>query len=113
MPIFMIERDFVDQDSAAVESAALRALACSYRFDDLRWIRSFADEERHTITCVYEAASEEDIREHARVAMIPCGDVRAVTEIGPEMFEGRETEGAVEPTTSLIQVPSATRDGEL
>lgn len=112
MPLFIIDRDFGDHDEGALESAALRALACSYWFANFRWIRSFVNEERGIVTCCYEAKNEADIREHARVANIPCGDIRAVTEIGPEMFEGPGAEGGAEPIASLSDVPSPTRDVE-
>ncbi len=112
MPLFMIDRDFGDDDESSLELAALRALACSYWFDNLRWIRSFAHEGRSTVTCYYEADSEADIREHARIASIPCDNIRAVTEIGPEMFEGREGEGSAElidPSTDFL--PAASKGG--
>ena len=107
MPLFKIERPFkATDDDDALEAAALRALACAYWFQDLRWIRSFVDRDRDHVTCLYEAASEADIREHARIANIPCDDIREVHEIGPELFQGRSAEGAAPPQAPLAPPPA-------
>jgi thiamine biosynthesis protein ThiC len=49
--------------------------------DDIRWIRSYVLEEadgRVGTVCIYQATSEDAIREHARRADLPADEVIAV-----------------------------------
>lgn len=110
MPLYKVERDLDSFDENDLEGAALRALACAYWFQGMRWLRSYLDEEIGLSICIYQANSADDVREHAVAANIPCGEVREVIEIGPEMFEGRGTEGAAGPTAALTAEPSAPGD---
>jgi hypothetical protein len=51
--------------------------------DDVRWIRSYVLEEadgRVGTVCVYEGASEEAVREHARRADLPADEVIPVAD---------------------------------
>ena len=105
MPLYQIDRDLTGLDQNDMEGAALRALACAYWFEGMRWIRSFVNEETNHATCIYEANSAEDVREHAIVANIPCDEVREVKEIGPHLFEARGPEGAAEPSAPLTDLP--------
>ena len=105
MPLYQIDRDLGGFDEDEIEGAALRALACAYWFEGMRWIRSFVNEESSAVTCIYEANSADDIHEHAIVANIPCDEIREVTEIGPHMFEGRAADGATEPPVPLTDLP--------
>jgi hypothetical protein len=86
MPLYAIRRDLGGISRDELDAAAYRAIMCSYEFHDMKWVRSFWNPERGDILCLYEAASVEDVKEHARRSRIPCDDVSEVTEITPEMY---------------------------
>lgn len=84
MPKFIIRRDLPGATEAEVDAAALRALACIAEMDNrVVWLRSYWDRVAGHVRCVYEAASEAEIREHAEIARIPCDEVHEVTELSP------------------------------
>lgn len=87
MPLFSIRRDMTGMDEEQLEAASMRAAFCTYLFDErLHWIRSYFDAERHELRCIYEAASADDIREHARLAQVPCDEVTEVRELLAEPY---------------------------
>jgi hypothetical protein len=86
MPLYAIRRELGTISRDELDASASRAIMCAYDFENMTWVRSFWDPEAGNITCLYEAASAEDIREHARRARIPCDDVREVTEVTPELY---------------------------
>ncbi len=64
-----------DLEEAAVRS---RAVGDNEMSDDIRWIRSYVlQEEDGTVgtVCIYQASSEEKIREHAQRADLPVTEV--------------------------------------
>ena len=50
--------------------------------DDIRWIRSYVleDEDGVGTVCVYQASSEEAVRDHANRADLPCDEVVKVAD---------------------------------
>jgi uncharacterized protein DUF4242 len=86
MPLYSIRRELGKITRDELDASASRAIMCAYDFEGMRWVRSFWDPEAGNITCLYEAASAGDVREHARRARIPCNDVREVTEVMPEVY---------------------------
>jgi uncharacterized protein DUF4242 len=69
--------------STVASRAASPRIALRLRSSDIRWIRSYVvqegDGELGTF-CIYEASSEEKIREHAARANIPATDVYPVAD---------------------------------
>jgi hypothetical protein len=84
MPMYRIERKMEPVSEAEMEAAALRTQSCLSKFPDLKWHRSFFDPVQWHTTCYYEADNPERIREHARMAAIPCDSITEVIEITPE-----------------------------
>ncbi len=69
-----------------LDAAAVRAIMCAPQFPGLKWHRSYWDREQGRLECYYEANTVRDIQEHARVARIPCDDIRLVDEVNPETY---------------------------
>ena len=70
MPMFMIERNFVDEvDPDALDKAGIRLVN-----DDvgIRWLYSFLSADKKKTYCLYEAPSPEAIREAAARLGIPA-----------------------------------------
>ena len=66
------------KSSAELEEAAPRSKAEGDSRDDIEWIRSYIlDEGGATLgsVCIYQAASEEAIRDHASKAELPVDEV--------------------------------------
>jgi hypothetical protein len=85
--LYRIERPFGGPLSEEeIEAAAFRSLACLRHYTGITWLRSYLDRERWQFTCYYEAESPELIREHARVARIPCESITEVVEYLPEAY---------------------------
>ena len=87
MPLYQITRDFAGVTNADLTAAGIRAKMCISWLSGLRWIESFHDTDREITTCIYEAASVEDLRTHSKIAAIPCGEIREVDLIRPEDIE--------------------------
>ncbi|HTE86112.1 MAG TPA: nickel-binding protein [Dehalococcoidia bacterium] len=86
MPLFQIARSLAELPDEEVDAGALRAEACLTRFPGMRWTRSYYDAAARLVTSYYEAESQEQIREHARAAQIPCDAVIEVTELVPDSY---------------------------
>jgi hypothetical protein len=87
MPLYKIRRSLPGYTEDQLEAAALRAALCSHLFGDrVRWQRSFFDPARSEIHCIYEAEDPEELREHARLAHIPCDEITEVVEVLAEPF---------------------------
>ena len=83
MQLFMIRRRDGWGSPPELEAAAQRSkeVAANAFPDDIRWIRSYVVDEgggRLGTFCVYEASSEEKIREHAAEVGMPADDIHAV-----------------------------------
>lgn len=84
MQLFAILRrdSWVDVD--ALGEAATRSTEVGEQMpDDVRWIRSYVLDERSGMVgtvCIYEASSEQAIRNHAQVANLPMTDIVPVVD---------------------------------
>jgi hypothetical protein len=80
MPKYVIERELPEAGTLSEDElremslSSIRALA--QLGPKIQWIHSFVTD--HKVYCVYVAADEETIREHARLAGIPVDRVAAV-----------------------------------
>ena len=90
MPVYLIRRDVPGVTQEEMDAAAYRAIACTFYYDGVRWIRSFWDKDLGVLRCVYEANSAEDIFAHAQTSRIPCDEVREVHPFGPESYTNEE-----------------------
>ncbi len=91
MPKYLIDRTvpgvgqmdaFALADIAAASNKVLRDLG-----PDIQWVHSYVADD--TLTCVYIAANEELVREHARCGGFPIDTVRKV-------------HGLIDPTTGEV-----------
>ena len=81
MPKFVIERGLpgIGQASSA-ELQAISAKSCGVLRElgpEVQWVHSYVTDDK--IYCVYNAASEELVREHARQGGFPADSVARVT----------------------------------
>jgi hypothetical protein len=80
MPKYVIERTV--PGAGQMDATALAAIANASNGvlrtlgPDIQWVHSYVSDDR--ITCVYVAASEDVIREHARCGNFPCDAVHEV-----------------------------------
>jgi hypothetical protein len=86
MPLYTIRRMVPGAQQDDVDAASLRAIFCAYEYSGLKWIRSFWDQAKQELLCVYEATSPDQIREHSNRARLPCDEVTEVVEFGPEQY---------------------------
>lgn len=86
MPLFTIVRNVPGDTRDDIDAASLRAIICAFEFPGLRWVRSFWDQDRGQLLCVYEGDSVDQIREHSRRSRIPCDEVHPVVEFGPDEY---------------------------
>ena len=79
MQLFAILRRDGWVNADALGEAAARSTEVGEQMpDDVRWIRSYVLEERSGkvgTVCIYEASSEQAIRNHAQVADLPVTDI--------------------------------------
>jgi hypothetical protein len=93
MALFLIKRDVRGASETDYDAAVFRAISCSYEFEGLRWVQSYWDRDTGYSYCIYEAANEEQIRQHSSKSRIACDEVHAVTHVAPEGYTaGRMTE---------------------
>jgi hypothetical protein len=83
MNLYMIRRRTAWKSPDELQEAAKRSreIADSDFPEDIRWIRSYViDEEGGTLgtLCIYEASSEDAVREHAGKVGMPADEVRPV-----------------------------------
>jgi len=81
MPLFLVERNYAeDLDVTAEGVSGINAIN-----DDLnvQWIYSFLSSDKRKTYCLYEAESEEAIREAARRADLPADVIVPVGKIDP------------------------------
>lgn len=84
MPLFLIERQFVE--AFEVEPAGVAAIRKINADVGVTWVFSFLSADRKKTYCLYEATSAEAVREAARRANLPADAVIEVTELRPETF---------------------------
>lgn len=80
----ILRRNGWESAAALEEAAAVSARVGTEEMpDEVRWIRSYVlDEGAGAVgtVCVYQAVSEQAIREHARRAGLPCDEVIPVAD---------------------------------
>ncbi len=97
MPSFLIERNVPGaealsaeqvQDIAKTSNRALRELG-----PDIQWVQSYVTKDK--ITCVYIAANEQIIREHARIGGFPADRISQIqTVMNPTSAEATSAKTA-------------------
>ena len=85
MQLFMIRRHegWSSPDELGAAAQRSKDVAAQDFPDDIRWIRSYVVDEgggRLGTVCVYEASSEEKIREHAAEVGMPADDIHPVVD---------------------------------
>ncbi len=84
LTLYAIRRSGWQTPDALQASAARSAdVGDNEMSDDIRWIRSYVVQEHDGTlgtVCIYQASSEEKVREHARRAGIPAQDVLPIAE---------------------------------
>jgi hypothetical protein len=91
MPRYVIERDLPGAGRLTAEEAqGISQKSCAVLHElgpDIQWVESFVTDDR--IYCIYNAPSEELIREHARRGGFPANRISQVRrEISPLTAEG-------------------------
>ena len=89
MPRYMIERDLTGAGQLGAEGLrGISVKSCSVLRElgpEIQWVQSFVTDDK--IYCVYIAANERLIREHAKRGGFPCNRVS-------------EVRGVIDPTTA-------------
>jgi thiamine biosynthesis protein ThiC len=85
LKLFFIRRPSGWGTPEELQAAAARSMAVGddEMSEDIRWIRSYVvQEEDGTLgtVCIYQASSEEKIREHASRAELPATEILAVAD---------------------------------
>jgi hypothetical protein len=86
MAIYQVDRSLGVLSEEEFDATALRAVACLAMFPELTWLRSYYDDERGQLTCIYQTDQPEKIPEHAAAAYIPCDAVHEVRQFLAEDF---------------------------
>ena len=86
MALYQVVRQLGAISPEEIDAAAFRAIACLPAFDGLSWVRSYYDAATSNMFCFYEAKNAEHIKEHAKLARIPCDEVVEVTEYLPDAY---------------------------
>jgi Protein of unknown function (DUF4242) len=82
MPLFMIEREFVED--VDLTSDDIRLIDEINAGEDVHWVFSFLSADRRHTYCLYEAPSAEAIRVAARRSNLPAD---AIVEVGAASAE--------------------------
>ena len=85
MQLYMIRRRSGGGSPGELEAAAERSksVAAESCPDDIRWIRSYVVQESDGTLgtfCIYEASSEDKVREHAGEVGMPADDIVPIAE---------------------------------
>jgi len=86
MPLYRVDRRMGALSADDLDAAVFRSLACLPHFQGLVWLRSYHDAAAGQLTCYFEAARPDDIRQHAEMAHVPCDAVAEVTEYLPDGY---------------------------
>ena len=91
MPLFLIERNFVEKLQADSDSIG-RTLDVNKEVG-VHWLFSFLSADKRKTYCLYEAPSKEAIREAARRLDMPADAIIEVSELNPAAYlSGEEVE---------------------
>jgi hypothetical protein len=77
--VILRRKGFADKDDLKEAAGRSKSVADAEFPDDIRWIRSYVmPEEDGSLgtVCIYQASSEEKIREHAERAGLPITEIR-------------------------------------
>ena len=92
MPLFLVERNYAeDLDVTAEAVSGINAINDDL---DVQWIYSFLSSDKRKTYCLYEAESEEAIREAARLADLPADVIVPVGKIDPAAILAGEADAA-------------------
>jgi hypothetical protein len=80
----MVRREVPKVGEDDLRAAMLRAVTCSYNFEGMQWVTTYWDQANGRAFCLYEAASAQEMWDHAERARVPCEEVTEVTVIGPD-----------------------------
>ena len=81
MPLFLVERNYAeDLDVTAEIVSGINAINDDL---DVQWVYSFLSSDKRKTYCLYEAESEEAIREAARLANLPVDVIVPVGKVDP------------------------------
>ena len=90
MPDYLIEREVPNLSELSdedIRALSLQSLAVLNELGpEIRWVRSYIADSK--LYCIYQAANEELIREHARILGIPATRIEAVRRlVDPAEFQ--------------------------
>jgi len=85
LDLYVIRRKKAWQTPQSLQEAAARSkhVGDDLMSDDIRWIRSYVVKEHDGslgTVCIYQASSEEKVREHAQRAGLPADEIIAVAD---------------------------------
>ena len=86
MPVFLIERNFAEALQVSAEDAA--SINEVNEEVGVQWLVSFLSADKKKTYCLYEASSEEAIREAAERAGVPADVIIEVGELAPNSQTG-------------------------
>ena len=86
MPLYTVLRHFPGATTTDLDAASFRSLSCLMYHPGLAWLRSYWDPAKQSTICIYEAADEEQIRQHAKRADLPCDEIALVEEVDPAQY---------------------------
>lgn len=90
MQAYLIERNFGHVTPEQLQEGGSRSKQCAAEQfpDSIVWKQSHATETADGLVtfCLYEAASEAAIRDHATASGLPCDKISAVDVVGPDDF---------------------------
>ncbi len=95
MPRYSIVRNVPGLTQEELDAASMRAIWCLSDFPEMRWVRSYWDQESEQLLCVYDSPNVQMIQDHSSSARIPCDDVHEVWEFGPDTYLTPAEVGAV------------------
>jgi hypothetical protein len=84
MPLFLIERNFVEQLEVSRDDV-VQAIQVNADVG-VQWLFSFLSADKKKTYCLYEAPSAEAIREAAQRLNVPADVIVEVGELRPEMI---------------------------
>jgi len=88
MALFMIERNFAEEFNASKSDYA-RVIELNEQAG-VKWLYSFLSADKRKTYCLYEAKSDDEIREAARLAGLPADIIIELgSELRPELLVGR------------------------
>jgi len=88
MPYYLARRNVQGATTEDMQAAGFRAYSCVLGYRGMRWLTSIWDQAKGEMYCVYEARSAEDVKDHAKAALLPLEEVREVEHVDPREYAG-------------------------